>query len=86
MTLQPAAVKIDVDAIRAEFETLSKPNGKVKVLAHSEILAAILETLDAIDFKAAANLDDEEILPQKHLLVLCVNELLKHLSKSNVIL
>ncbi len=68
MTLQSTTVKIDADAILAEFETLSKPNGNVKVLAHSEILNAILETLDAIDFKEAANLEAEEKLPQKHLL------------------
>ncbi|MBA2493949.1 MAG: hypothetical protein H0V31_04550, partial [Acidobacteria bacterium] len=84
MTFQPATVGIDADAIRAEFETFSKPPGKVKVLAHSEILNAILETLDAIDFKAAANLDAEEKLPQKHLLVLCVNELLAKVKEQNL--
>jgi putative DNA primase/helicase len=77
-------VKIDADAIRAEFEAFSKPNGQVKVLAHSEILNAILETLDEVDFKAAANLDDEEKLPQKHLLVLCVNELLSKVKEQNL--
>ncbi len=84
MTLQPAAVKIDADAIRAEAESFFKPNGNVKVLAHSEILNTILETLDAIDFKAAANLDAEEKLPQKHLLVLCVNELLAKVKEQNL--
>ncbi len=72
------------DAILAEFETLSKPSGNVKVLAHSEILSAVLDTLDAIDFKAVAGLDDEEKLPQKHLLVLCVNELLAKVKKQNL--
>lgn len=76
MTFQPATVKIDADLIRAEAETLTKAKGAVKVLAHSEILTAILDTLEEIDFKAVAGLDDEEKLPQKHLLVLCVNELL----------
>jgi putative DNA primase/helicase len=80
----PTTVKIDADAILAEFETLSKPNGKVKVLAHSEILSAILETLDAIDFKTVANLEAEEKLPQKHLLVLCVNELLSKVKEQNL--
>jgi putative DNA primase/helicase len=84
MTLQPQTLKIDADAIRAEFETLSKPNGKVKILAHSEILNSILETLDAIDFKAVANLEAEEKLPQKHLLVLCVNELLSKVKDQNL--
>ena len=84
MTLQPATIKIDADSIRAEAETLSKTNGKVKVLAHSEILTAILDTLEEIDFKAVAGLDDEEKLPQKHLLVLCVNELLYKVKEQNL--
>jgi putative DNA primase/helicase len=75
---------IDFESIQNEAETFFKPNGKVKVLAHSEILSAILETLDAIDFNAAANLDDEEKLPQKHLLVLCVNELLSKVKEQNL--
>ncbi len=80
----PATVRIDADAILAEFETFSKPNGKAKVLAHSEILSAILETLEEVDFKAVAGLDDEEKLPQKHLLVLCVNELLAKVKQQNL--
>jgi putative DNA primase/helicase len=86
MTLQPQTIKIDTEAIEAEFETLPKTNGKVKVLAHSEILTAILETLEEIDFKAVAGLDDEEKLPQKHLLVLCVNELLAKVKEQNLAL
>ncbi|HLM59877.1 MAG TPA: phage/plasmid primase, P4 family [Pyrinomonadaceae bacterium] len=84
MTFQPATQKINAASIRAEFEDFSKPRGKVKVLAHSEILAAILDTLEQIDFKAAAGLDDEEKLPQKHLLVLCVNELLSKVKEQNL--
>ncbi len=80
----PATLKIDAEAIRAEFETFSKPNGKVKVLAHSEILDAILETLDAVDFHAVAGLEPGDILPQKHLLVLCVNELLSKVKDQNL--
>jgi putative DNA primase/helicase len=80
----PAAVKIDDAAIRAEADNFFKPTGKVKVLAHSEILSAILETLDAIDFHAVAGLKPGDILPQKHLLVLCVNELLKKVKEQNL--
>ena len=76
MTSQPTTKKIDADAIRAEFETFSKPSGKDGILAHSEILSAILNTLDEIDFHAIAGLEPGDTLPQKHLLVLCVNELL----------
>jgi putative DNA primase/helicase len=75
---------IDADSIRAEFETFSKPNGNVKVLAHSEILNAILETLDEVDFHAVAGLQSNDILPQKHLLVLCVNELLSKVKGQNL--
>lgn len=84
MTFQPATKKIDADAFQAEADNFFKPTGKVKVLAHSEILSAILETLDEIDFKAVAGLDDEEKLPQKHLLVLCVNELLSKVKEQNL--
>lgn len=84
MTLQPATIKIDADAVKAEAESFFKQNGKVKVLAHSEILTAILDTLEEIDFKAVAGLDDEEKLPQKHLLVLCVNELLSKVKEQNL--
>lgn len=83
MTLQAATVKIDADSIRSEFETFSKPNGKAKVLAHSEILKAILETLDEIDFHAVAGLEPGDTLPQKHLLVMCVNELLYKVKEQN---
>jgi putative DNA primase/helicase len=83
MTFQTQTVKIDDAAIRAEFETFSKPNGKAKVLAHSEILKAILETLDEIDFHAVAGLEPGDTLPQKHLLVMCVNELLYKVKEQN---
>lgn len=79
MTFQTATGTIDADTIRAEFETFSKPTDKVKVLAHSEILDAILETLEPIEFKTADKLD----VPQKHLLVMCVNELLSKVKEQN---
>ena len=76
--------KIDAEAVRAETETLLSSNGKVRVLAHSEILNEILDTLDQIDFKEAAELEAEEKLPQKHLLVLCINELLSKVKEQNL--
>jgi putative DNA primase/helicase len=85
MTHQTATAVIDAADIRGEFENLiAKPSGKVKVLAHSEILAAILETLDEVDFHAVAGLEPGDILPQKHLLVLCVNELLAKVKEQNL--
>jgi putative DNA primase/helicase len=79
MTLKPATGKIDADAMQGEFETLINPNGEVKVLAHSEILSAILETLEPIEFKTA----DKTDVPQKHLLVMCVNELLSKVKEQH---
>ncbi len=76
--------QIDADAIRAEAETLLSSNGKVRVLAHSEILNEILDTLDKINFKEAAELEAEDKLPQKHLLVLCINELLSKVKEQNL--
>ncbi len=84
MDYQTATAGIDADAIRADLEALTKPNGKVKVLAHSEILNAILETLDEVDFHAVAGLEPGETLPQKHLLVMCVNELLAKVKEQNL--
>jgi putative DNA primase/helicase len=75
---------IDAAAIRAEAEALLKPTYKTEILAHGEILNAILETVDEIDFKAAADLKAEETLPQKHLLVLCINELLTKVKERNL--
>ncbi len=79
MTFQPTTNKIDADSIRAEFETFSKINQKAKVLAHSEILSAILDALEPIEFKTA----DKSDVPQKHLLVMCINELLSKVKKQH---
>ena len=74
MTL--TANQIDT-SVRAEAETFFSSNGKPKVLAHSEILAAILDALEPVDFWAVAGLEKgKDTIPQKHLLVMCVNELL----------
>lgn len=53
-------------------------NGKGRILAHSDILDAILKTLEPIDFRRIAGLKtDDPMPPQKHILVMCVNELLE---------
>ncbi len=87
MTPQPKTKTIDADAIRAEFETLSKPSGKAKVSTQqrAEILNAILITLEKIDdFYALAGLEKGDQLPQKHLIVICVNELLRQVKENNL--
>jgi putative DNA primase/helicase len=71
-----------LDPIHAEFEARSQP-AEIKVLAHDEILNAILETIEPIDFRAISGLDDGEHLPQKHLLVMCIDELLSKVKEQN---
>jgi putative DNA primase/helicase len=78
----PIPGKIDAGGYEEEFKNLSKL-AEIKVLAHDEILNAILETLDEINFKTVADLKAEDNLPQKHLLVLCINELLAKVKERN---
>jgi putative DNA primase/helicase len=73
---------IDVAALLEEFDELSKPT-KVKVLAHDEILSAILETIEPIHFRAIAKLADDEKLLQRHILVMCIDELLVKVKEQN---
>ncbi len=89
MTFQPATVKIDADAfadaVQAEAENLFNPSEKAKVLTHAEILNAILATIDKIeDFHAVAGLEPGDSLPQKYLIVICVNELLRQVKEHNL--
>ncbi len=77
-------LKINNDAIRADNEQLLNGNDDAVILAHSEILDAVLDTLNEIDFKKVAKLKAEDKLPQKHLLVLCINELLDKVKKQNL--
>jgi putative DNA primase/helicase len=72
-----------LDPIHAEFEARSQP-AEIKVLAHDEILNAILETIEPIDFRAIAGLDDGEKLLQKHILVMCVDELLARVKEQKL--
>jgi putative DNA primase/helicase len=75
-------VKIDADGYEEEFKNFSKSAEK-KILAHEEILKAILETIEPINFRTIAGLDDGEHLPQKHLLVMCIDELLSKVKEQN---
>ncbi len=84
MTVQPATAKIDADAFQAEAANFFKATGKTKVLTHAEILSAILGTLDKIDFHVHAGLEKGDPLPQKHLIVICVNELLRQVKEQNL--
>lgn len=79
-----------IDAtVRNEAETFFSGNSNPKILAHSEILDAILDALEPVDFWAVAGLrkpdkdQKGDAIPQKHLLVMCVNELLAKVKEQN---
>jgi putative DNA primase/helicase len=74
-------VKIDVDAIESDQESFSKP-ANTTVLAHNEILKAILETIEPIDFREIAG-SGSDYPPQKHQLVICINVLLSKVEEQN---
>jgi putative DNA primase/helicase len=78
--IEPRLGKIYSDSILAEIESFSKP-AEVKVLAHEEILNAILETIEPIDFWAVAAVGDK--LLQKRVLVACIEELLRKVKEQN---
>lgn len=54
-----------------------------QLLSHDEILQQILAALEPVDFRAKAALADADKLPQKHLLVLCIDELLAKVKEKN---
>ncbi len=54
------------------------------MLTHAEILAAILQTLGKIKFYEKAGIDGSDQLLQKHLIVICVNELLNKVKEHNL--
>ncbi len=74
MTLQPATMKIDADAIRAEADNFFTLQTKI---THDAVLREILDSLQPIDFRSVAGLDGDEKLCQKTQIVLTVGEVLK---------
>lgn len=75
---------VSASEIKAEAgKLLNNSNGKPKVLAHSDILHAILYALEPISFQKTAGLAGTDQPPQKHLLVMCINELLAKVKEQN---
>jgi putative DNA primase/helicase len=81
------AQKSKAESIKAEdfqaeiqgFATQPAHSKRANALPHSEILNSILETLEPINFPQAA-----EGLAQKHLLVMCVDELLAKVKEQSL--
>lgn len=68
---------IETARAREKYLLESKADPLLSILDHSDILAAILDSLEPVDFAEKADLKAGEQLPQKHLLVLCIEELLE---------
>lgn len=73
MTFQ-GTQSVGVDEFHAEFQQFfSPPPAKTE---HSKVLDEILDSLVAVDFRERAELGPNENLPQKHLVVMIIDELL----------
>lgn len=81
--MDQGAQRIDVSAIVAEAVKLINPPKRTGKVEHGKVLEEVLDSLEVIDFRARAALADNEKLPQKHLLVLCVDELLRKVKERN---
>ena len=69
------------DDIRAEADSFFSSNGKIE---HAEVLREILDVITPVDFRARADLTDpKQNLPQKHQLVICIDELLAVVKANN---
>ncbi len=75
MTLQPATVKIDADAIRAEAKDLLTLKTKI---THDLVLREILDSFkQPIDFRAEADIDAGEKISQKIQIVVTIRKVLE---------
>jgi putative DNA primase/helicase len=85
-TAQKSKVKAAIKAedFQAEIQNLASQPAHGQTLGaafpHSDIFDVILETLEPINFREIAETQD---LPQKHLLVICIKELLARVKQQN---
>lgn len=80
MTFVGTAPTISTDTILTEAESFFTAPPKIE---HAQVLQEILSSLVEVDFRVRAKLEDNEKLPQKHLLVMCVDELLAKVREKN---
>lgn len=73
-------IEINLDALTDEAETIFLPK---KRIAHDDVLLEILDALEIIDFREKANLKQGDKLSQKHLHVMCIDELLGKVKANN---
>ncbi len=73
-------VNLNINDIADESESIFRPKKKI---AHDDVLQEILDALEIIDFRAKAKLTESDKLTQKHLHVMCVDELLGKVKANN---
>jgi putative DNA primase/helicase len=77
--------QIDLPAIKTHInkflDCVSSP--AASKIEHKDVLREILNELEPVDFRALSEVKESESLPQKHLVVLCVQELLKTIRQQN---
>lgn len=84
----PETNQIDFSDFKADIEQFFNGTGVAfpRKIEHKDVLLDILnelEELKPVDFRALAGVEENEKLPQKHLVVLCVQELLKIIRERN---
>jgi len=73
---------INIDDFLQEAEMLSKSNEPIR---HSEILALLTGKITRVNFRAAANLSDpDEKLKKNHLLIICIENILKKANENRL--
>lgn len=81
-------ISIALTDIKAEVDRFLNGNGTKNTrngshVKHKDVLREILDALKPVDFRALADVEGEDKLPQKHLIVLCISELLKIVKQQN---
>jgi putative DNA primase/helicase len=81
-------ISINLTDIKTEADRFLNGNGSKKTgngshVEHKDVLREILDALKPVDFRALADVEDGEKLAQKHLVVLCISELLKIVKQQN---
>ncbi len=71
--------KITADEILKDFESISA----VKVKAHETILDEFLAEIESIDFREILGIDKQSNIPQKHFVVLVIDEILRLIKQNN---
>lgn len=83
MSIDAPQSEINFSEIQAEAECLACGDAARAPISHADVWKEILDALEPIDFRVAAELDDDERLSQKHYIVITVQEVLSAARRLN---